>query len=99
MTAPTRTRTAIESAHRVSDGVTELLRKQPFFGSLALRLPLRAEPRSRSHRVCDLCQRGEGGVSVRARRAPFRIRTSRDVKTRAGCMRYSGRWRGIRSRG
>ena len=44
MTAPTRTRTAIESAHRVSDGVTELLRKQPFFGSLALRLPLRADP-------------------------------------------------------
>ena len=33
-----------ESAQRVSDGVTELLRKQPFFGSLALRLPLRADP-------------------------------------------------------
>ncbi len=33
-----------ESAQRVSDGVTELLRKQPFFGSLALRLPLRPDP-------------------------------------------------------
>ncbi len=30
----------IESARRVSACVTELLRKQPFFGSLALRLPL-----------------------------------------------------------
>ena len=33
-----------ESALRVSDCVTELLRKQPFFGSLALRLPLRPDP-------------------------------------------------------
>ena len=33
-----------ESARRVSACVTELLRKQPFFGSLALRLPLRADP-------------------------------------------------------
>ena len=33
-----------ESAFRVSDCVTELLRKQPFFGSLVLRLPLRADP-------------------------------------------------------
>ena len=33
-----------ESAQRTSDCVTELLRKQPFFGSLALRLPLRADP-------------------------------------------------------
>ena len=33
-----------ESAQRTSDTVTELLRKQPFFGSLALRLPLRADP-------------------------------------------------------
>ena len=33
-----------ESAIRVSDCVTELLRKQPFFGSLVLRLPLRADP-------------------------------------------------------
>ena len=32
-----------ESARRVSACVTELLRKQPFFGSLALRLPLRAD--------------------------------------------------------
>ena len=32
-----------ESAGRVSACVTELLRKQPFFGSLALRLPLRAD--------------------------------------------------------
>ena len=38
------TRVLEESAQRVSDGVTELLRKQPFFGSLALRLPLRADP-------------------------------------------------------
>ncbi|MCY4548813.1 MAG: VWA-like domain-containing protein [Defluviicoccus sp.] len=38
------TRVLQESAQRVSDGVTELLRKQPFFGSLALRLPLRADP-------------------------------------------------------
>ena len=33
-----------ESATRVSDCVTELLRKQPFFGSLVLRLPLRPDP-------------------------------------------------------
>ena len=33
-----------ESAQRTSATVTELLRKQPFFGSLALRLPLRADP-------------------------------------------------------
>ena len=32
-----------ESAFRVSDCVTELLRKQPFFGSLVLRLPLRPD--------------------------------------------------------
>ncbi len=32
-----------ESALRVSDCVTELLRKQPFFGSLVLRLPLCAD--------------------------------------------------------
>ena len=38
------TRVQTESAHRVSGSVTELLRKQPFFGSLALRLPLRADP-------------------------------------------------------
>ena len=36
-------RVAQESALRVSACVTELLRKQPFFGSLALRLPLRAD--------------------------------------------------------
>ena len=36
-----------ESALRVSDCVTELLRKQPFFGSLVLRLPApaRSDPR------------------------------------------------------
>ena len=34
-----------ESARRVSACVTELLRKQPFFGSLALRLPLVPDPR------------------------------------------------------
>ena len=42
-----------ESAIRVSDCVTELLRKQPFFGSLVLRLrlPLRPDPtpRRRGH--------------------------------------------------
>ena len=32
-----------ESARRVSDCVTALLRGQPFFGSLALRLPIRAD--------------------------------------------------------
>ena len=32
-----------ESASRVSDCVTALLRDQPFFGSLALRLPIRAD--------------------------------------------------------
>ena len=32
-----------ESALRVSDCVTELLRRQPFFGSLVLRLPLRPD--------------------------------------------------------
>ncbi|MDE0650823.1 MAG: VWA-like domain-containing protein [Gammaproteobacteria bacterium] len=38
-----------ESARRVSACVTELLRKQPFFGSLALRLPLRADPSRKTH--------------------------------------------------
>ena len=33
-----------ESALRISDCVTELLRRQPFFGSLVLRLPLRPDP-------------------------------------------------------
>ena len=33
-----------ESAARVSRCVTELLRKQPFFGSLALRMPLKPDP-------------------------------------------------------
>ena len=37
------TRVHRESALRVSDCVTELLRKQPFFGSLVLRLPLRPD--------------------------------------------------------
>ena len=37
-----------ESALRMSDCVTELLRKQPFFGSLVLRLPLRADPTRRT---------------------------------------------------
>ena len=36
-------RVLAESALRVSDCVTELLRKQPFFGSLTLRLPLRPD--------------------------------------------------------
>ena len=43
MTAPARTGTGIESARRVSNCVTALLRDQPFFGSLALRLPIRAD--------------------------------------------------------
>ncbi len=34
----------VESACRVSACVTELLRRQPFFGSLALRLPLKPDP-------------------------------------------------------
>ena len=38
------TRAQAESARRVSDCVTALLRDQPFFGSLALRLPIRADP-------------------------------------------------------
>ena len=37
-------RVLTESALRVSDCVTGLLRKQPFFGSLVLRLPLRPDP-------------------------------------------------------
>ena len=37
-------RVETESARRVSACVTQLLRKQPFFGSLALRLPLKADP-------------------------------------------------------
>ena len=37
-----------ESSLRMSDCVTELLRKQPFFGSLVLRLPLRADPTRRT---------------------------------------------------
>ena len=38
-----RLRSHTESALRISDCVTELLRKQPFFGSLVLRLPLRPD--------------------------------------------------------
>ena len=41
-----------ESALRVSDSVTELLRTQPFYGTLALRLPLRVDP-SRETLACD----------------------------------------------
>ncbi len=37
-----------ESSLRMSDCVTELLRRQPFFGSLVLRLPLRADPTRRT---------------------------------------------------
>ena len=37
------TRAHAESARRVSDCVTALLRDQPFFGSLALRLPIRPD--------------------------------------------------------
>ena len=36
-------RVTSESTRRVSDCVTALLREQPFFGSLALRLPIRAD--------------------------------------------------------
>ncbi len=38
--APHPSRVTVESARRVSDCVTGLVRAQPFFGSLALRLPL-----------------------------------------------------------
>ena len=38
-----KTSITTESARRVSDCVTGLLRSQPFFGSLALRLPLRVD--------------------------------------------------------
>ena len=38
-----RGRAHAESARRVGDCVTALLRDQPFFGSLALRLPIRAD--------------------------------------------------------
>ena len=43
MMAQATARTGRESAHRLSDCVTALLRDQPFFGSLALRLPIRAD--------------------------------------------------------
>ena len=43
MIKPSTTRIGRESAHRLSDCVTALLRDQPFFGSLALRLPIRAD--------------------------------------------------------
>ena len=43
MKAPATTMTGRESAYRLSDCVTALLRDQPFFGSLALRLPIRAD--------------------------------------------------------
>ena len=36
-------RVQTESAQRISNCVTALLREQPFFGSLALRLPIRAD--------------------------------------------------------
>ena len=36
-------RVTSESARRISGCVTALLREQPFFGSLALRLPIRAD--------------------------------------------------------
>ena len=57
MTAPPRTGTGIESARRVSDCATALLRDQPFFGSLAHRLPLRIDPdretlASDGHEIC-----------------------------------------------
>ncbi len=43
MMIPATARTGRESAYRLSDCVTALLRDQPFFGSLALRLPIRAD--------------------------------------------------------
>ena len=43
MMASSTARTGRESAHRLSDCVTALLHDQPFFGSLALRLPIRAD--------------------------------------------------------
>ena len=43
MMAPATARTSRETTHRLSDCVTALLRDQPFFGSLALRLPIRVD--------------------------------------------------------
>ena len=48
-------RTHRESAERVSRCVTALLREQPFFGSLALRLPIRADA-SRETLASDGCE-------------------------------------------
>ena len=48
-------RTQSESAQRISGCVTALLRDQPFFGSLALRLPLRADA-SRETVASDGCE-------------------------------------------
>ena len=53
-----------ESAERVSRCVTALLREQPFFGSLALRLPVRAdgsrETLASDRRDLPLCVRHAG---------------------------------------
>ena len=71
-------RVLAESALRVSDCVTELLRKQPFFGSLVLRLPLRPDPeRARRWR--------RTGTRSAIRRAGWRtpIRTSSRPRWRA----------------
>ena len=48
----TATRAERESAARISDCVTALLNDQPFFGSLALRLPIRPD-RSRQTLASD----------------------------------------------
>ena len=47
-----KSRVTTESARRVSDCVTGLLRSQPFFGSLALRLPLSPDT-TRKTLACD----------------------------------------------
>ena len=47
-----KTRVTTESARRVSDCVTGLLRSQPYFGSLALRLPLSPDS-TRKTLACD----------------------------------------------
>ena len=52
MMTPSTARTGRESAHRLSDCVTALLRDQPFFGSLALTVadPRRRQPRDARER-------------------------------------------------
>ena len=65
-----RARVRSESAQRVSGCVTALLREQPFFGSLALRLPVRADCGCYSAcRFDAIGVTGAKGRAVRRRRA------------------------------